>query len=371
MHHILGDLRLGHMAIRYSQFVPKLYNCCLSLGFLRNRMMPSRAFCSDESKGYPVILLAQHFGTFPFDHGQVGGRVATDRHGPYAHHGEDLVLIQASHIGYDPEEKRFGVYRRQRTVDGSFGANCGKLSDVLDWYQREYSHACNDIAFGSVDGTPAIFIDNSLFDQDRTEGLFLNLDRLIDPAQPEPLRVLSTSKAFAVAPSLLAKRSGGGWPAENQPIGDLLSADLISFRRGRVIGPEGDDLLQEALAPAMATLVTSPNPALDAARYHTQIEFDRTYRSIQREPAFQDKNLLFLSGLNVDVSPRPGLLFPLTKFVPWAAYARPRDGTRFLLEQDALFEVLAKQPVENADQISYDSAISTTAAPKQIELPAL
>ena len=49
MHHILGDLRLGHMAIRYSQFVPKLYNYCLSLGFLRNRMMPSRAFCSDES----------------------------------------------------------------------------------------------------------------------------------------------------------------------------------------------------------------------------------------------------------------------------------------------------------------------------------
>jgi hypothetical protein len=108
----------------------------------------------------------------------------------------------------------------------------------------------------------------------------------------------------------------------------LLSADLISFRRGRVIGPEGDDLLQEALAPAMATLATSPNPALDAARYHTQIEFDRTDRSIQREPAFQDKNLLFLSGLNVDVSPRPGLLFPLTKFVPWAAYARLRDGTR-------------------------------------------
>ena len=51
------------------------------------------------------------------------------------------------------------------------------------------------------------------------------------------------------------------------------------------------------------------------------------------------------------------------RFVPWAAYARLRDGFyAFLLEQDALFEVLAKQPVENADQISYDSAISTMAA---------
>ena len=79
--------------------------------------------------------------------------------------------------------------------------------------------------------------------------------------------------------------------------------------------------------------------------------------------------MLFVSGLNVDVSPRGGLLFPLTKFVPWAAYARLRDGTNFLLEQDALFEALAAQPVENADQISFDAAIQTMAAAEGIELP--
>ncbi|MFM0278203.1 hypothetical protein P0D75_09305 [Paraburkholderia sediminicola] len=66
MNHIMGNMRLGGMAIRYSQFVPKLYNYCLSLGFERSRMMPSRAFCSDESRGYPVILLTRHFGTVPF-----------------------------------------------------------------------------------------------------------------------------------------------------------------------------------------------------------------------------------------------------------------------------------------------------------------
>ena len=66
MNHIMGNMRLGGMAIRYGQFVPKLYNYCLSLGFERSRMMPSRAFCSDESQGYPVILLTRHFGTFPF-----------------------------------------------------------------------------------------------------------------------------------------------------------------------------------------------------------------------------------------------------------------------------------------------------------------
>ena len=99
MQRIIENLRIDDHAMRYSQFVPRLYNYCLSLGFQRDRMMPSRAFCSDESQGYPVILIAQHFGTCPFDHGRVGGKVAINRHGPYAHHGEDLVIIQASHVG--------------------------------------------------------------------------------------------------------------------------------------------------------------------------------------------------------------------------------------------------------------------------------
>jgi hypothetical protein len=371
MRQVMGDLRLGGMAIRYSQFVPKLYNYCLSLGFERNRMMPSRAFCSDESQGYPVILLARHFGTFPFDHGQVGGKVATDRHGPHAHHGEDLVIIQASHVGYDADQQRFGVYQRRRTAHGEFGANCGKMAAVLDWYQREYSHACNDIQLGAVDGAPAVFVDNALLDLDRTEGLIPQLDRLIDPARPDALRVLATSKAFTAAPSLLAALPQGSWSEARRPIGDLLTADLFFFRHRVVVGPEGHDLLEEALAPAMPTLVTSANPALDAARYHTQIEFDRTYRSIQREPAYHGKNVLFVSGLNVDVSPRGGLLFPLTKFVPWAAYARLRNGNSFLLEQDALFAALAAQPVDNPHQISFDAEIETMAAAESIELPSV
>ena len=79
---LLSDFHIDGVAMRYSQFVPRLYNLCLSLGFKPGKIMPSRAFCSDESQGYPIILIAKHFGTFPFNHGQVGGIVATDRHGP-------------------------------------------------------------------------------------------------------------------------------------------------------------------------------------------------------------------------------------------------------------------------------------------------
>src|SRR5580698_3552705 len=44
---MIENLKVGPYAMRYSQFVPRLYNLCRSLGFERNRMLPSRAFCSD------------------------------------------------------------------------------------------------------------------------------------------------------------------------------------------------------------------------------------------------------------------------------------------------------------------------------------
>jgi hypothetical protein len=336
--------------------VPRLYNYCLSLGFERDRMMPSRAFCSDESQGYPVILMAQHFGTFPFDHGRVGGKVAIDRHGPHAHHGEDLVIVQASHVGYDADTGRFGVYQRQRTARREFGDNCGKLCAVLHWYQHEYRQACEHVLCGTLDGVPTVFVDNQYLDETRHEGLFLNLERLLDRSD-EPLKVLSTSKAFPAAPFFVGCVAAEGWSETPRPIGSRLTPELFSFRRTPTEGLEGHDILEAALAPAMPTLVTSPDPALDAARYHTQLEFDRTYRSILHEPAYRGKNLLFISGLNIDISPPEGLPFPLTKFIPWAAHVRLRDGRSFLLEQDELTDTLRRQPLENADRMSFDAAI--------------
>jgi hypothetical protein len=334
-------------------------------------MMPSRAFCSDESQGYPVILLARHFGTFPFDHGLVGGRMATDRHGPHAHHGEDLVIIQASHVGYDSENRKFGVYQRKRTQSCEFGANCGKLSAVMAWYQQQYRKASENVLLGSVNGVPALYIDNEFLDVSRQEGLFLHLDRLVDPARPNPLLALSTSRAFVLSASLMFAVNGAGRGEDKQPIGDRLTAGLFHFRRQPVMGPEGLDLLERAIAPAMPYLVTSRNPALDAARYHTQIEFDRAYRTIQGEPAYAGKNVLFVCGLNIDVSPNDALQFPLTKFVPWAAYVRLRGGDGFLLEQRALFDTLISQPSENPAEIALDVAIKTMAQAESVELPAL
>ena len=237
MSHIVDDFQLGERAMRYSLFVPRLYNYCLSLGFERGLMMPSRAFCSDESQGYPVILLTQHFGAFPFDHGRVGGKVATNRHGPHAHHGEDLIIIQASHVGYDPARQKFGVYQRLRTADRGFGDNCGKLCAVLHWYQKECQHArrknhsapgCQSTAGPLCSSTITCWNAGA-----RPCGaLFLHLDRLVAAGDGGPLKSPEHIEGLvAAAPALVALLPSDIWSSGRALIGDRLTADMFSFPR--------------------------------------------------------------------------------------------------------------------------------------------
>ncbi|WP_413909418.1 hypothetical protein [Desulfobacula sp.] len=94
----MADFTVDGMTIPYPEFVPRLYNLCNRLGFKKGLIMPSRAFCSDENQGLPIILLTKHFGTFPFNHGRVGGIMAIDRHAPHASHNGECTG-QASNLG--------------------------------------------------------------------------------------------------------------------------------------------------------------------------------------------------------------------------------------------------------------------------------
>jgi len=361
MQNLMGDFKLdGHM-MRYSLFVPRFYNLCKSYGFEPGRIMPSRAFCSDESQGFPIILIAKHFGAFPFNHGLVGGIMATDRHGPHAHHGKDLVIIQASHVGYDPETGNFGVYRRLQTDPLTQTDSCGKIGAVTDWYLQEYRFAQANVTFSVLDGQAVVIVDNQFLDSDRKEGLFLALDQIIDMGpgtRPEPLQVLSTSKAFRVGFAFKNRMPESFWQADSRvAIGEHLTADLFAYQRTISSAIEGRDQLERNLSRSMPRIVTAPFPALAAAQTNIQIEFDRAYRTLLREPEYRDKNLAFIAGINIDISPQEGQLFPLTKFVPWAAYIQTRKGKQFTLEQEELMEALLGQSTANPDRIELSNAI--------------
>jgi hypothetical protein len=361
MPYLMGDFKISDRLIRYSEFVPRLYNLCKSYGFEPGRIMPSRAFCSDENQGYPIILITKHFGTFPFNHGQVGGIIATDRHGAHAHHGRDLVIIQASHVGYDPDTRRFGVYRRLQMERDTFSTSCGKIYGVLEWYQKEVDFARQNVTFTRVDDEPMVVIDNQLLDHQREEGLILRLEPLVAEAHVQPLRpsrVFSTAKAFRINESFSANLPASMWqPHVRTPIGDHLTADLFFFRRRISDTLEGQDQLERNLTHSMPQIITSAFPGLAAAQANTQIEFDRAYRTLVQESGYQKRNLAFIAGVHIDISPKRDQMFPLTKFVPWAAYIQKRDGSRFMLEQEALVNALNDQRAENPDQIDLDDAI--------------
>lgn len=357
--------------IRYSNFMPRLYNYCLSLGMEPGKIMPSRAFCSDESQGFPIILIAKQFGAFPFNHGRVGGIVATDRHAPHASHGKDLVIIQASHVGYDPETHKFGNYRRLQTENAHHSSNCGKIGSIVHGFEDEYTFARNNIFLEAGHSSPQVSINNLLLKSDRKEGIFLNLDHFIardDNSHYALLRSQSTARTFKAAPELVS-RIGSQWPNElRQPIDEWLIPELFHFKRDLLSDTEGQGHLEQNLIDAMPWIVTDAAPTLAAAQINTQVEFDRTYRTILQEPSYQNRNLLFISGLNIDISPRKGQTFPLTKFIPWAAYVQSVNGDHSILEQQELFDKLMASDSSNPRQIDLEAAISDMEEAEEVSI---
>ncbi|KPK38215.1 MAG: hypothetical protein AMJ69_09035 [Gammaproteobacteria bacterium SG8_47] len=358
---LIRNFRVEDAMFRYSSFVPRLYNLCKSLGFEPGKMLPSRAFCSDENQGYPIIVITKHFGTFPFSHGRGGAVVATDRHGPFAQHGKDLVIIQASHVGYDPETHEFGTYSRIHAEECVRTTSCGKLSAIVSWYQEQYRFAQHNILVERCDGEVCLSIDNDLLRSTRREGLFLNLTRMVQrdaDGNIIPLHTHSTSKSFAASEALQCKLADPDLQeGERIPMGSRLTPDLFFFRRELDDAVESLDHQESSLINPMPWIVTSPTPLLTAAQINTQIEFDRAFRTVAQAPSFRGKNVFYISGLNIDISPQPTDIFPTTKFVPWAAYSKGKDGSQRIIEQRELIELLHQQTEDNPDQIELDTAI--------------
>ncbi len=369
---VLNDFKLEGMMIRYSQFIPRMYNYCLSQGMEPGKIIPSRAFCSDESQGFPVILIAKQFGAFPFNHGRVGGIVSTDRHAPHATHGKDIIIIQASHVGYEPETKEFGIYRRIQTENFHHSTNCAKILGIIKWYMDEYKFACDNIYLEPSNSKHFdISINNLLLHGERNEGLLLELKKIIaynNTGEPNLIRSLSTARNFEASPELV-RTIGNKWTKQKRmPIGNLLKPELFKFKHHLNVDEESLGHLEANLIDPMPWIVTHPVPALAAAQITTQAEFDRTYRTIIVEEGYKNRNLIFISGINIDISPRNEQVFPLTKFIPWAAYVQQSDGNHFILEQKELFDTLMTFDSHNKEKIDLEEAIKIMEETEEVQI---
>ena len=365
----LAPFKVGGLAIPYAEFVPKLYNLCMTLGFRKGHIMPSRAFCSDENQGWPIILLTKHFGTFPFDHGQVGGIVAVDRHRPHAQHGEDSLIVHASHVGYDPASGIYGSCTRPKREGTCVSPSCGKITHVITPYLEQYQFAQDRMFLHLGDnGDHLITVKNYFVDFDIhpvKKGLVLNLESMVKMQDGKvfPIAARSTTQTYEVSEDFRQKIDATGfvWKAgDGELIGDLLTPELFYFRENL---HERDEsiLLERNLIEFMPTIVTSRSPVLQAAKINIQLEFARTVESIRRGGDYTGKNLLYIAGLNVDISEHRD--YPATTyFVPWAAHFQLKGGRPeehlHPIEQEHLVELLMAQDSENPDQVKLRAEIN-------------
>lgn len=360
---------IEHAAMRYSLFVPRLFNLCISLGLEPKKMLPSRVFCSDESQGYPIILLTKHFGSFPFNHGRVGGIVATDRHAPFADHGEDLVIILAPHVGYDPESGLFGIYRRQNTENQCFSNSCGAIHGLLAPYLNALKQARQSILLSRQQEQLCVHIPKSLLTPDRSELLYPDLSVLTDGKAC--IFEQDDQAIFVLRPKLQASMAAYADTAlrnaSTTPIGDALQAEMIVCRSSLYDQVEGHHHLKVNLMRHLSDILCARHPLLTAALINSLVEFERILPTLKHNPTFSNKRLFLIAGINIDVSPEPDRMFPLTKFVPCAAYKQIADNVGYI-DQAELLDLLNAQSTVNPHQIDLEQQIDQMQSVQEIIL---
>ena len=178
-----------------------------------------------------------------------------------------------------------------------------------------------------------------------------------------PVGAVSTSQTYEVSETFRKRIDATGYIWKNgagESIGDHLAEDLFYFREDF---HETDEsiLLERNLIEFMPIIVTSKNPPLRAAKINIQLEFARTVESIRRGNEYKGKNLLYIAGLNIDISEYKN--YPATTyFVPWAAHIQLKDGTpeEYIhpVEQERLYALLAEQDSVNPDQADLKKQIN-------------
>lgn len=327
--------------IPYAEFIPRLKNYCLSLGF---------------NKTFSMTL-----ADLPMQKSDDPCRPTENFPGSTE---QDAVVILSTKVPYEPSWGVYGGLPRPLIHERTDCRTEGTVSHFIAPYLVQYQFAQNHIYLSCKEvGTYLVTLPADLIGEGITKSgknLKIRLDKFTEPDEDGHFVPVMTADSFVSFPLsdqflLYLHDHHFSWKkGKIQRIGALLTADLFAFKEiaqstsGN--GNSGNDgsrsTFIKTLLPAMNRIVTHTNPQLRAAVIHLKNEFTRLVDEIlntqgQRNAA----NMLCIAGLAIDVAPFKGR--GERYFVPWAAYwhqgGGQDDGSLNKLQQDDLFVALMAQ----------------------------
>lgn len=303
--------------IQYGEFLERLKNYCLSLGFQS-----------------PII-----------DKETI----------PYLE--KDSVMILSTRIPYEPCWGVYGGLPRPLIHEKNDCRTEGTISDFIAPYLARYQFAQNHIYLACHESDHCLItLPTDLINRGKEsagKNLKILQEKIVERDErghytPHSVSESHVSFLLSAQYSNFLKESHFFWKdGITQRIGDFLTADLFAF----------DDVQQsndcdkavrsyvETLLPFMNDIVTNDNPQMLAAKLHLQTEFSQAVDLMLHSQEEKDiGNLLCIAGLDIDAAAFRGE--DEHYFVPWTAYLH-LDGSNDTpfrqLEQDDLFVALMAQ----------------------------
>jgi len=328
--------------IPYGEFLPRLKNYCLSLGFKKPIVVGSESpgDCHSISVKSPEPFWAK---------------------GDSAGQGNDTVIILSAKVPYEPSWGGYSGLPRPLIHERVDHRSEETVSSFIAPYLVQYQFARNHMYLACNESGEHLLTLPSTLLQGGTKidgkSLKICLDKIVEHDEKghfSPYVVADPFVTFKLSEQFLQRLSENNFSwkkAKIQRIGKFLTAELFFFedalqenggnsRNGR------KSIFVETLLPVMNRIVTNANPQLRAALVHLKNEFTRTVENVQRKhEENESENVLCIAGLDIDVAAFKGR--GKRYFVPWAAYWQQSGKldaeTSSPLGQDDLFVALMAQ----------------------------
>jgi len=302
--------------------------------------LPAIWQCSDESQSIKKALFGYVYNCPTFNLGRVGALLDPTRLATAAHHGKDMVILGGSHIG---AKESTGVGYIER-VNGRRAPCCGMLAVVLDEYLRVYRRATQLIKIFRTGHLIKIEVPYKyLFVKPVSDiaRIVINLDNLVEGSA---LGEGTLGKIYRAHPKLIAKNQNlqGLVQETPQPIGDLLTPELFSFRKNLDHeSHEPKTMLEVSVFDFLPEVVAASFPHRRLCNINTWRQFHRIASFITDSFDGSDVNIFVLAGLTIDHTIRHNTIIPQFGF--WMEHGRALEARYFGSKE--IYRLLAEQQI--------------------------